>query len=109
MMVENTRQYYEIGESMMVDNLRRHDNRSPILPHVSVNERYSSVGDNVYNHLHFNQSLPNLFEGNEYAHAADSVVDRGNRNNTLNKSENCLIEVRNHKTIQNYSDPVSGY
>ena len=104
MMVENTRQYYEIRESMMVDNLRRHDNRPPSLPRVSVNVRYSSVGDNVYNHLHFNQSLPNLFEGNEYVHAADSDVDRGNRNNTLNKSENCLIQPRNTYCLQSNSN-----
>ena len=76
MMAENTRQYYEIRESMMVHNLRRHENRPPSLPRVSVNEGYSRVRD-VYNHLHFNQSVPNLFEGNEYAHAADLGVIEG--------------------------------
>ena len=102
MMVENSRHYYEIRESMMVHNLRRHDNRPPSLPRVSVNGRNSRVRDNVYNHLHFNQSLPNLCEGNEYAHAADLGVDRGNRNNAFNKSENCLIEARNNQTTENY-------
>lgn len=103
-MVENTKQYYEIRESMMVEN-----NQLQSLPRVTLNERYSSVRDNVYNHLHFNLSLPNLCEGNEYTQAADSGVDRGKRNNTLNKSENCLIEARNNQTIENYSDPLIGY
>jgi hypothetical protein len=90
---------------MVVDNLRWHDNRPPSLRSVSVNERYSRVRENVYNHLHhFNLSLPNLCEAHEYSHVADSGVDRKGTTNTLNKSENCLIESGNIYFLESNSN-----
>ena len=64
-----------------------------------------SLKPNVNNHLrHFNLSLPNLCEGHEYSPAADSGVDRKGTTNTLNRSENCLIEPRNTYCLQSNSN-----
>jgi hypothetical protein len=58
----------------------------------------------IYNLHHFNLSLPNLCEAHEYSHVADSGVDRKGTTNTLNKSENCLIESGNIYFLESNSN-----
>ncbi|CAC5360697.1 FN1 [Mytilus coruscus] len=86
--------YCEIRESRIIDCINQ---ARPLTGRFNSNVKHfakkcSTIRENVYNHLNYNQSLPNLCIGNEYEHA--------HANNTiglLTNSENCLTELREKK------------
>ncbi|CAG2245276.1 unnamed protein product [Mytilus edulis] len=89
--------YCEIRESRMIDCMNQ---ARPLTGRFNSNVKHfpkkcSTIRENIYNHLNYNQSLPNLCIGNEYEHA--------HANNTiglLTNSENCLTELRENRKLQ---------
>ncbi|XP_052063973.1 uncharacterized protein LOC127704113 [Mytilus californianus] len=96
--------YCEIRESRMIDCINQ---ARPLTGRFNSNvkpfpKKCSTLRENIYNHLNYNQSLPNLCIGNDYEHA--------HANNTiglLTNSENCLIELRENRKLQSVPELMS--